>query len=1784
MENIKKLLAVWGAAAVFFLGGIEAGAAGMGKLGMVSSETTVRKGQETEFRISLEAYEGISRGINAFMGTLVYDTEVFQTVSQEDFAVLNSWENLYYNPDNGKFVLIKRDGSFGGEETFLVKLTAKETIPAGEVSVTVKDASVSEGSADLFPAEASVRLEAVPEETDASTGGSGNGEIGGSDNGDKENSGSSQDNGDKGDSGSSWDNGENENGGSNAFHLTNSAHTGDSTRVLSYLALALAAAAALVAAAWMAVRKKGKGHAGREKLPAVAAGVITAGLTAALLCGNIYAAGNKGELNGDGQTDYQDAALLKKHLTGLELLSGKEYEKADLNSDGALTITDLSLLVYKIEETASLSGIELKNVTENRLYYRNEAGNTEEIQVLDITAGLPENTENYYAVIEMEGLPDLYAGIRGFRQDPDTGILRAVLDQEDLVFYHPDGTKEEEYAFPLAWRDEDGDHTLVASAEELFQKMAANPGEHYELTEDLDASGISDAAAAVAGAFTGELDGNGYRIRNLKTSLFDTLNQARVHDLVIERAAVTAQRRGILANAVNNQTVIERVFVVDSSISNGVDGLGAFTGELNNSVIRESASIDVSVKGLVAAGGIAGKTAGSDTVIENCYVTGKVQGTYDHWNLGSRVGGITGWHGGGTIRQCFTQVRLIAPARKGNGGLIGGPNTGSPRIENCLSMSTGAGYRIAGFAVLDNAENVYEYRGSDSMTNVTEANREQIKETDRINDRALYEETLGFDSAVWDLEFLSYGKKPNLHAAPVEENQLAIPNYGGLRRNEDYRPDREPAYANMAKLMPFADTGVWVASGNALSEGDALAVKEIQYILPLDGEGKLVTGIRRDTAGQIQKIRLVFADEKMREYPVFYRELTGNLIASYGVEGTGLEYQFRRYAVSADGAAASRAAEIASGYDYTADLAVLTDEEESRLYTDYYNETVRKKLESLAEKLAASQEEYPFYSEHPAVQALAEERLLSETGLKRILYAYNYYDKWYRIDYNGVILSDLLFFNGDLMAEGLTAAELTDRLLSASQAQRETTGTVAFYNHALKNDTGKELMAFLGDLSLTVAGYDNPNDWFADNFDGILFEQKGYETDRLRYRIWDILSGLAENRKTLVLPILTAPQEDMYLVSMPSQLMLGSMNRYQTYLNKDGNERARMRTLIEEYAGSMGLFYGISARWRQDSAEILNSFVDIQFDTRIHFPASDKAAAGEQKKGETTDPVIKWVYEAAGTWSGINGSAAYATGAEVHWMQYAALGLDFYFFSHETAHNQDGKYFYAGEGRRRGTGAEAHADGNITQEMKDGNMVFNISKICDIGTEMTNNFSYERIDSAEKLKSYYEEMFETGYVLDYLAAQAFLELEPEQQAAVAVQAEHTPGGTDSFSTEYRRLIAEDFRNMKLENMDDLWENRIGIRNPETVATATSGSYGFESFYWMNWYQSHNDNGSPDSHSFKRLGQEMLGIGGYEDGYMVYMSLLSENDLDALRKITGIDTITWKDYKMKRYENAAQKLDEIPYFDSGEAIRMFKEAFEADSRNGRLSQSIDLKRTLFGIVKRATGDFSDGGIYESPSVTAVSSAEQLVELAARNPYGFYRLENDLDFSGIQADGGSYIPGRFIGVIDGGGFRVSGLAQPLFGDLQYAMIRNLSFSETAAETELQDLLAVKTKRTVTENVVVEHDILLEEQAEEPAEDMEQAESRTEESRPENGQVEEGQTGESRPENDQIENGQTGGSQTEGGLPEECPEGVPEAPNEEEDEDAETPNEEENEDAEILNEKNPDEPDNSTDNMTV
>ena len=1350
------------------------------------------------------------------------------------------------------------------------------------------------------------------------------------------------------------------------------------------------------------------------------------------------------------------------------------------NTNTKIEITNTKQKEALNKKSNTQASIELKDVTSETVYHLKDDGSMEEVSTLDITDGIPKDMENYYAVIEMKELPDFYAQIKEFRKENNQ--LVAVIEQSDLVQYTKNGSKTTgSYTFAISYKDSKGEHGIVKDATEFFEEVAANLNGTYTLTEDLDASKIPADKAAIVGTFTGKINGNGHKILNLKTSLFQKVSGATIENLVIEDATITSSVKGMLADSIENKSVISDTFVVNSSLKNNTNQMGAFAGVLNNSTIKNSAAINISIKGNNTIGGMIGQT-NSGAVVENSYVTGTIEGTIYH-NLGARIGGITGWHSGKSIDHCFTNVTIKALSKTGNGGLIGGPNSVNPKITYSFSIANGSTNKIAGFNVLGNVQEVYEYKDANGATNIHANNKDKVKEVSDIYTKSFYTDVLKLDESVWNLDLVDNGKLPSLKADPlpntlvdyeIQENKNNIPNYKEVRNQESYKEANEVSYANMAKLMPFVSTEDWVSYGNKVETSSSIHSKKIQYVLPLDKNGALVTGVEKQDSDVVTKILLVYEDGESEEFSVQYQNLVGGLVATYGTTTGDFKYQFHNYVVDVNEELKQEVLKLAKGYDYATDIASLTSETESRLYTDYYKENVKSDLDNIVTKYILSQANYPSYLENEAVQKQWKDKLLNETNLKKFLYAFNYYNKWYNINFNGVNLSDLIFFNGELLNQNMTREKLTNQLLSASQTLRGTASTYDFYQQVLKPYTGKEMMEFIADMAKQVAGYENPSDWFVAEFDGILKEQPivGKE-DTINYRIWDILSNLA-SRKKIVLPMLTAPQEDMYLISMPSQLVIGSLNRYPQYVNKDGKEREKMKQAINNYAERLEHFYGVSSNWISNSEKLLNSFVNIQYDTRFSFPSSDKADAGTQNAGTTKDPVMKWVYEAIGSFGAANGSAAYANGTDVYWIVEGALGGEYAFsvFSHETAHNQDGRYFYAGNGRRSGTGPEAHADGNIAQQIGDGSMVFNISTMKDIASDITNNFSYERIDTAEKVHSYYKEMFETGYVLDYLEGQAFLQLTPEQQSKIAIQVSEQKDGT-SVKVTYKKLSADEFREMNLQTMEDLWNNKIALKTAGTFSSSSYGNYGYESFYDVNWYQVHNDEGSPDSSSFKRLAQEMLGIGGYENGYITYISGKSKNDLDALRKITGQDDITWKSYKLGRYDEVKENLDKIPYFNADEVVAQFKKAFEQDAKEGtgKRNNSISVKRTLYGIVKRATDDFSNGNVYETPEVIGVSSAQQLVDLVKQNPAGYYQLTEDIDFTGISAKDGSYITERFIGVLDGNGHSMTGMKYTLFNQMLYAQVKNLKIVQPSYEAEATAYLAKTSKNLTIDAVTVD-----------------------------------------------------------------------------------------------------------------
>lgn len=599
------------------------------------------------------------------------------------------------------------------------------------------------------------------------------------------------------------------------------------------------------------------------------------------------------------------------------------------------------------------------------------------------------------------------------------------------------------------------------------------------------------------------------------------------------------------------------------------------------------------------------------------------------------------------------------------------------------------------------------------------------------------------------------------------------------------------------------------------------------------------------------------------------------------------------------------------------------------------------------------------------------------------------------------------------------------------------------------------MLDFIADMARKLTGIADPNDWFASEFDGVLVEEPLVGNENVKYRTWDIFRGLKEGfwpgtqQTKLILPILSAPQEDMYLLSIPSQLLIGSMNRYPEYANhKDEQGRENIRKAIESYAEKCATFYGVSSQWIPDASSRLNSITNIQFDTPLNFPASEGIDAGNQTSGNTKDPVMKWVFEAVREIVGNNGTEAYANGTNVYWVRLPAIGnsdYSFHAFSHETAHNQDGGYFYGGNGRRPGTGGEAHADGNIAQQIdaNKGSMIFNISKKADWSENLTNNFSYERIDSLDKVQDYYKEMFETGYALDYMIAKAFLTLTPAEQARIVKQATHSADG-NSFSTRWNSVSEQSIVDMQLTDISDLWDNKLALRIQLSSNSSKKGSYGYESFFNVNWYQPHNDNGSPDVFSFKRLGQEMLGVAGYVDGYIEYMSGKNGNDLDALRNIMDDPNITWRDYKLARYAEVEKQLQVAnPYFDVNEVIDEFAKAL----RTGDINNVTRLKSTLYGIVKRVTGDFTQGGIYASENIIKISSADEFVRLLSENPYGHYELTTNLDFSDIALSNDVYVTNRFMGVIDGKGHTITGLKAPIFKEMIYGHIRNLNIDASS-----------------------------------------------------------------------------------------------------------------------------------------
>ncbi len=1247
----------------------------------------------------------------------------------------------------------------------------------------------------------------------------------------------------------------------------------------------------------------------------------------------------------------------------------KVYGTYDLDSEKENENYYPNALLLNEVASFEINWIEIRDITDIVLYNQNN-----EIVKNIKKEELDANLNNYFVKISMSKMPDIYSNILRAEINEEQHLI-LVLDYDGKVAVNGKEVKELKVDYGQIKEDiaqNDGRPDSFAS---LIEKIKAHPEGTYELDHDLDASDYNvDSNWIIDETFTGTIKGNGYTIKNLNVSLFQKTDGAVIQDLKFTNVKLKAGSKGIIADGASHST-IKQILVDSFEKRGGVDGSGALIGRADNQTIIEECRV-IRLQLYNGAynqviGGIVGRL--NNATVRNCYVSGISDAG---WHF---IGGIAGIaENNATIENCYSKLTMsFSFEDNSNGGIAVAYGAKAATLKNNVSLSTANfGYGINAGEILEGSINNYQIEESKFKKNEGEAY--QTISQNAINEDLFKQ--ISFSEEIWNLDNSSYDNPPTLKIEKVK-----IPNSDEIKEHKDYEENKEILYRNLYQLNPYADSTKIVKNGINVHVNDILNKQEIKQIIPIDKDGNLITYLTKSDYKKIDKVKLIFKNEEARDYEVTFDKLNGSIV-NYRLKDLKIDYTFNHYMLDENADIVNNLVAYLNNLDYQNDFEAMTQITDSRLYKDYYNEVTKQELKEFVLKYLSTSNNANFTG-NKEISKHIENDLIQSNKLKKALMVYNYFKRWYGVEINNIKLDDLVFFNSTSFNEVLTPDNITNNFFNY-EANFETDHTNNTYNRIFKPYTNiNDVTGFIEYLIKVLTNNNLTADkWFADTFKGYLLEINIENRPDITYTAWSHIRSTWQN---YALVILTLPKNSTYILSSPTQYLIGSQR---TYVAKpDTFEGATaLDNKIKEYAVNVKRYYTTAAGIIND-ASYFNAIHNVQIDHR--FTLDENGVTNYQSPYVTEEGFHKNFSEPLNQFTNDNGTAAGANGSQVKYVAYAALNA-YGTWSHESAHNQDARLFLLNNGRRWDAGGEDYADGNLSQRWSSGEISMNIS--IEHGDTYKNsistNLSPSRIDTQEEIKDFYSKLFDTYYILDYLEAQAFVQLTPEQQAALAFKISYKNIDSTDIklrykTTQYTKTSSEEYAQMALASkglglkaVESLYDNMLTVYPgmPKAGNYYGDNKYGAEKLQKTRWYAPFNNEGRPDSYSLKLFAYEMLGYKGYIDGYVEYYSNIHadangrKTDLMALQKITGNDNITFKQYRMERFKKAEEALAYVKYINANEFVEKMYQAFQSDAEaiinaeaNGsqnnnvyNLPNSSQVKMDAYYALKNGTNDFVD----------------------------------------------------------------------------------------------------------------------------------------------------------------------------------------------------------------------------------
>ena len=1181
--------------------------------------------------------------------------------------------------------------------------------------------------------------------------------------------------------------------------------------------------------------------------------------------------------------------------------------------------------------------IEIKDVDEVGLYGKEDGHYRRYLNLSEV----PSDLSPYFVKVKSDKMKEMLLPVSSIKETED-GKYKVTVAFNELV-QEKDSAYKDNYSFTVDKQKlaKDGVYT---SFKKLIAAMQGNLAGTFKLGADMTADEVALAkgqTSYVTGTFTGNLigasDGKPFAIYDLKTALFDNLTKATVKDIDFKAVSIKSQEdTASLAKVATNSQISNVAVEGQLSGSKSVAGLVAKAQdtEISNSSFTGSIQAKHTDASPYYVGGIAGLLSGNKAKIDKVAVDTSISSNAR--NNDQFAGGIVGKvQSGALVSHALASGTILNTTTYPRVGGIAGSTWQNGRIHHVVSMvNTGDGYGITGD----------QYKGADikDASTVVENNKADLYATPITQDQIKE-------------KVQSYGMTVTLNdtGQTLKANQHSV-DYTQLSQDQ---ASRKVAYHNIEKLMPFYNKELVVHYGNQVDPTDKLYTTELLDVVPMK-DNDIITDIQANKVA-INKLMLHFADNTISYLDVTYKENFKNTqIAEYSVAGKNFIFTPEAF-LSDYTKVTDRVLADLQGVEYDSAamrrvLGIEADASLDSLYLDKEFEKVKANIGEHLRKVLAMDKSINTMGD--SVATYISEKI--KNNKEAFLLGLTYLNRWYNINYDHINTKDLNTYKFDF--DGNSTASTLDTIIALGQSGMENlkaSNNISAYETTLAAAKGRKTVTdLLESYRKLFLPTKTNNEWLKTNTKAYIVESKSAipevrakqesATPDSNYTlgVYDRITAPSWKLKNMLLPLLTLPEEDVYVISNLSTLAFGGYERYRDRVNNTVLSGEELRQYVRAKVDQ-------SAEWQRDHYDIWYHLLSPEYKEKLFRSVMVSDGFGMKDSNSNyywatlSDKAIDSIYNffgPTGKWYGESkGAGAYANGSEVHYVSDRLLdkyGTSVY--THEMVHNSDGHIYFEGKGRREGLGAELYALGLLQSADsldKDAIVLNTLYKgDKDSPTRLHTYDPTSRFTSAAALQEYVHGMYDVLYTLDAMEANAILTKSNDVKKKWFRKIENF-----YIEDKYHKQThagnsvrpLTDAEVSKLTSLDALIDNDIINRRAyRDKSDYTRNGYHLISMFSPIYAALSNSKGAPGDIMFRKTAYELLAEKGYQDGFLPYVSnqyaeeAKRNGDItysDWLRKDVGLITDSlvlknvfanqygsWADFKKDMFNKRIRKQDQL----------------------------------------------------------------------------------------------------------------------------------------------------------------------------------------------------------------------------------------------------------------------------------